>query len=61
MSGWELSAYMHGNRIAKVLRRGDKGFRVTLLDSYTEFMGEQFFEVEEEAEIFAEDWVMNNE
>ena len=61
MSGWELSAYMHGNKIAKVYRRGKDGFRVTLLDSYTEFQDEQFFNNEDDAEAFAEDWVMNNE
>ncbi len=61
MSGFELSSYMQGNKIAKVFRRGKEGFRVTLLDSYTEFQDEQFFNNEEAAEAFAEDWVMKDE
>jgi hypothetical protein len=58
MSGFELSSYIEGNRVARVFRRGKESFRVTLLDSYTEFQDEKFFESEEAAELFAEDWVM---
>lgn len=53
----ELHEFIQGNRTAKVLTRGKDSYRVTLYDFYTEFMDEAFFNSEQEAEIFAEDWV----
>ena len=54
----ELHEFIQGNRTAKVLTRGKDSYRVTLYDFYTEFMDEAFFNSEQEAEIFAEDWVL---
>jgi hypothetical protein len=53
----ELHEFIQGNRTAKVLTRGKDSYRVTLYDFYTEFMDEAFFNSEQEAEVFAEDWV----
>ena len=57
----ELSTYTEGNKVAKVYLRGKEGYRVTLFDSYTEFMDEKYFDSEEIAESFAEDWVLKHE
>ena len=54
----ELHEFIQGNRTAKVLTRGKDSYRVTLYDFYTEFMDEAFFNSEQEAEVFAEDWVL---
>lgn len=55
----ELHAFMDGNRIAKIYTRGKDSYRVFVLDSYNEFQDEKYFSNEEDAEIFAEDWVLN--
>lgn len=54
----ELHLFTEGNKTAKVLTRGKDSYRVTLYDFYTEFMDEAFFNSEQEAEVFAEDWVL---
>ncbi len=40
---------------------GKNSYRVFVLDSYTEFQDEKYFDSEEDAEVFAEDWVLKNE
>ena len=54
----ELHTFIESNKTAKVLTRGKDSYRVTLYDCYTEFMDEAYFDTEEDAEIFAEDWVL---
>ena len=55
----ELHTFMDGNKIAKIYTRGKDSYRVFVLDSYNEFQDEKYFNNEQDAETFAEDWVLN--
>lgn len=55
----ELHTFMDGNRVAKIYTRGKGSYRVFVLDSYNEFQDEKYFNNEQDAETFAEDWVLN--
>ncbi len=57
----QLHTFVEGNRTARVYTRGKNSYRVFVLDSYTEFQDEKYFDSEEDAEVFAEDWVLKNE
>lgn len=55
-----ISTYFSDNQLltAMVFNRGDLGYRVCCLDSYFGTEKEFFFDQLQEAEDFAEDWVL---
>ena len=53
-----LHVFKEGNKTATIYSRGKDGYRVVLYDFYTEYTSEAFFNIEEEAEHYAEDWVL---
>ena len=53
----KLHEYKNGNKIASIYSR-ENGYRVVLYDFYTEYTNEIFFDLEETAENYAEEWVM---
>lgn len=53
----KLHEYTHGNKTATIYQRGN-GYRVFLYDFYTEYTNEVFFKDEQEAEDYAEEWVV---
>ena len=55
----ELHMFEEGNRMATVFARGPMSYRVWCIDSLTEHQKEHFFNNEQLAEDFAEEWVMN--
>ena len=55
----ELHEFIEGNRLAKVYARGKNSYRVWCLDIITEEQDEKIFNDEQQAEDFAEEWVMN--
>ena len=56
-----LHVFEGGNKSATVYTRGKDGLRVTVYDYYTEHFNEAYFDNEQEAENYAEDWVIKNE
>jgi hypothetical protein len=54
----ELHMFEEGNRLATVYARGPLSYRVWCLDSLTDHQEERFFNSEQAAEDFAEEWVM---
>jgi len=54
----ELSTYQEGNRIAKIYPRTLGGYRVWFYDMITEHQNEKYFNLEQQAEDAAEDWVL---
>ena len=60
MSNKHLSTFSSDDqlRTAMVFTRGDTGYRVVCLESYFGKELEYYFDTEQEAEIFAEDWVL---
>ena len=53
-----LSNYQHGTRNAKVYKTRTGEWGVIVYDAQDDYNGFASFATEEDAEIFAEDWVM---
>lgn len=56
-----LSNYQEGTRNAKVYKTQDGQYGVIVYDAQDDYNGFDSFSSEEEAEFFAEDWVLKNE
>lgn len=56
-----LSNYQEGSRNAKVYKTPDGEWGVIVFDAITDYNGFVSFGSEEQADNFAEDWVMGNE
>lgn len=56
-----LSDYQQGDRNAKVYKTAMGEYGVIVYDAQDDFNGFKTFPTEEDAEIFAEDWVMGYE
>ena len=54
----ELHMFEEGNRMATVFARGTVSFRVWCFDSLINHQEEHYFNNEQAAEDFAENWVM---
>lgn len=57
MNNLLLHVFENGHKTAQVFTRGDE-FRVFLYNSYLETQDEKYFTTEQQAENFAEDWVL---
>jgi hypothetical protein len=55
-----LSEYQNGLRNAKVYKTTGGDYGVIVYDANDDYNGFQSFNNEEDAEIFAEDWVLND-
>jgi len=53
-----LSNYQEGTRNAKVYRTTNGEYGVIVYDAQDDYNGFATFDTEEDAEVFAEDWVM---
>lgn len=53
-----ISTYMESTRTASVYERTYGGYRVMMIDAYFETQDEKYFVSLNEAEDFAEDWVL---
>lgn len=56
-----LSEYQGGLRNAKVYKTANGEFGVLTFDASDDYNGYQSFPTEEDAENFAEDWVLNHD
>lgn len=56
-----LSNYQEGDRNAKVYKMPTGEWGVIVYDATIDYNGFQSFSTEEQAELFAEDWVLGNE
>jgi hypothetical protein len=53
-----ISDYQEGSRNAKVYKTASGEFGVIVYDAETDFNGYESFKLEEDAENYAEDWVL---
>jgi hypothetical protein len=57
----QLHCFMNENKTAKIYLAGKSEYTALLYDSDIEYNGIEYFNNEQDAEIFCENWVMNNE
>jgi len=53
----KLHEFSNGNKTAIIYLR-NPGYRVVLYDCYTEYTNEVYFDSEQDAEEYAEEWVL---
>lgn len=56
-----LSEYQHGTKNAKVYKMANGNYGVLTFEAQNDYNGFETFGNEDDAEIFAEDWVLSHE